>query len=298
MAHARLVVVVHRDSPTLLRLRAALPSSPTLRSISLNRFAFVPMLAVLAGLSHPNASHADPKPSDEAEITLSLGAERSHRGITGEVSDKPKWSPSFGLNYQKGRFFAGTERGIGYDLVQQGGFRAFLAAGADPGRKAGDRKDSPRLVGMDKIKASGLVMAGAGYQALEGLINLNAVHMMSTTRSHGSQTVLNAALNFPVWGDKLGGSVSLGATHADRKHAQTYYGVTPAQAASSGNPVFNAKAGWISCDLSLGLNYEIDKHWSASASVGRHELQDAAKLSPLFATKKSNVGSASVSYRF
>ncbi|MEZ5706484.1 MAG: MipA/OmpV family protein [Burkholderiaceae bacterium] len=80
-----------------------------------------------------------------------------------------------------------------------------------------------------------------------------------------------------------------GATHGNRQHAQTYYGVTAAQAASSGNPVFNAKAGWMSCDLSLGLNYTIDNHWSASASIGRHERLNAAADSPLFATKKATV---------
>ncbi|MEZ5702657.1 MAG: MipA/OmpV family protein [Burkholderiaceae bacterium] len=173
-----------------------------------------------------------------------------------------------------------------------------MSASVDPGRQDGDRKDSPRLVGMGEVKATGLVLAGAGYQAFDGLVNLNLVHLMSTKRSHGDQTVLNAALSFPVWGDKLGGFLSLGATHGNRQHAQTYYGVSAAQAVSSGNPMFNAKAGWMSCDLSLGLNYTIDNHWSASASIGRHERLDSAADSPLFATEKATVGSASVSYRF
>lgn len=264
----------------------------------MNRTSLLPMLVALAGLSYPHASHAAAAPSDEAETTLSLGAERSNRNMFGDVSDKPRWSPTFDANYRNGRFFAGTQRGIGYNLVQEGGFHAFVAAGADPGRKDGDRKHSPRLVGMGKIDGTALAVAGAGYSALDGLIKLNATHIASAKRSYGSQTVINAALAFPIWGDKLGGSVSVGATHGDRNHAQTYYGVTAAQAARSGNRVYTAKAGWISCDLSVGLNYEIDKHWSASASVGRHELREAAALSPLFATKKSTVGAASVSYRF
>jgi MipA family protein len=268
----------------------------------LNRHTFLPLLVASASLGITATSHAESAPGNDAgqaaELSISFGAELSNRSLTGEVSDKPRWSPTLGLNYRQGRFFAGTERGIGYDLVQLGGFHAYLAASVDPGRKDGDSKHSPRLVGMGKIKASGLVMAGAGYQAFDGLLNLNAVHLMSTKGSHGNQTVLNAALSFPVWGDRLGGYLSLGATYGDRHHAQTYYGVTAAQAASSGNPVFNAKAGWMSCDLSLGLNYTIDNHWSASASIGRHELLDTAADSPLFATKKGTVGSASVSYRF
>ncbi|MEZ5706485.1 MAG: hypothetical protein R3E56_15175 [Burkholderiaceae bacterium] len=37
-------------------------------------------------------------------------------------------------------------------------------------------------MGMGKIKATGL-LAGAGYQAFDGLVNLNLVHLMSTKRS-------------------------------------------------------------------------------------------------------------------
>ncbi|TAG03853.1 MAG: MipA/OmpV family protein [Betaproteobacteria bacterium] len=264
----------------------------------MKRLTLLPILSALVGLGYPHASHAASTPSDEAEITLSLGAERTNRNIVGEVSDKPTWSPTFGVNYQKGRFFAGTDRGIGYNLVQEGGFQAFVAASADPGRKDGDRKNSPRLVGMGKIDGTALAVAGVVYQAFDGLIKLNASQMMSAKRSYGSQTVINATLAVPIWGDKLGASLSLGATHADRKQAQTFYGVTPAQTARTGNRVYNAKAGWISCDASLGLSYQIDKNWSTSASIGRHELREAAALSPLFATKKSNVGSASISYRF
>lgn len=256
------------------------------------------MLAAVVSLSCLNASHAAPSPGDEAETTLSLGIERSNRSMFGDVSDKPKWWPTLDANYQNGRFFAGTQRGIGYNLVQAGGFHASVAAGADPGRKAGDRKDSPRLVGMGKVDGAALAIASVGFSALDGLIKFNATHLVSAKRSYGSQTSVNASAAFPIWGDKLGGSVILGAAHADRNHAQTYYGVTSAQAASSGNRLYIAKAGWISCDLSVGLNYEIDKHWSAATSIGRHELREAAAQSPLFATKKSTVGAASVSYRF
>lgn len=264
----------------------------------MNRFACLPLFAALAGLGLSGASRADTPSGDEAGLSVSLGAELGNRSMTGNVSDKPKWSATVGLNFRNGRFFAGTERGVGYNVVQLGGFQAFVSVGVDPGRKEGNAKDSPRLVGMGKVDASGLLMTGVAYQALKGLVSVNAVHMASTTRSHGSQTLLNAALNVPLAGDTLTGFVSLGATHADRRSAQTFYGVTAAQAARSGNPVYAAKAGWISCDYSLGVNAELDRHWSVSASVGRHEWLDAAEHSPLFTARKGHVGSANLSYRF
>jgi outer membrane protein len=264
----------------------------------LYRTSLLSIVAALVGLGFPHAIQAAAKPADETETTLSLGIERSNRSMFGDVSDKPKWWPTLEANYRNGRFFAGTQSGIGYNVLQESGFHAFVAAGADPGRKDGDSKYSPRLVGMGKIDGTALAIAGVGYSAFDGLIRLDATHIASAKRSYGSETVINAALAFPIWGDKLGGLVRLGVAHADRNHALTYYGVTPAQSARSGNRVYIAKAGWISCDLSMGLNYEIDKHWAASASIGRHELREAAALSPLFATKKSTVGAVSFAYRF
>lgn len=255
------------------------------------------MLASMACLTCCLASHAESIPNEDTELTISLGAELSTRSLTGKVSDKSKWTPSVGIHYRAGRFFASTERGIGYNLLQGGDLTGFVAIGVDPGRKAGDSKSSPRLVGMGKVESSALGMLGVSYQPLEGLVSLTAVQVSSTTRSQGSQTLINAAINFPVLGDKLTGYLSLGAAHADRKHAQTYYGVSPEQAARSGNPVYTARGGWISCDTSVGLNYAIDKNWSTSASVGRRERLGAAANGPLFVTQKTMVGSASVSYR-
>ena len=96
----------------------------------MNRTSLLPMLVALVGLSYPHASHAASAPSDEAETTLRLGAERSNRSMFGDVSDKPRWSPTFDANYRNGRFFAGTQRGIGYDCDQR---RAGLP---DLGRQA------------------------------------------------------------------------------------------------------------------------------------------------------------------
>jgi outer membrane scaffolding protein for murein synthesis (MipA/OmpV family) len=256
------------------------------------------MLAPLACLICSSASHAASMSPEDKEFVVSLGAERTTRSLTGEVTDQPKWAPSIGISYRSGQFFASTERGLGYNVYQEGGLTGFVAIGADPGRKAGDRKSSPRLVGMGKVDSSALGMLGANYTAMDGLLSLTAVHVASTTRSQGSQTLINATVSFPLLGDKLTGYLSLGAAYADRKHAQTYYGVSAAQSAQSGNPVYAAKSGWVSCDTHVGVNYVLDKNWSAGASLGRHERLGAASQGPLFSTKKATVGATSVSYRF
>lgn len=255
-------------------------------------------LAALTSLAGASPDPAQPSSTADGQLSLTLGVERSRRSLDGAMSDRPKASPTFGVDYQKGRFFASTQRGVGYELLRVDGLQGFVAAGADPGRKDGDRKDSPRFVGMGKVEGSALAILGVGYQALDGLLSFNAVHVQSARRSQGAQTQFSAALSFPLVGDWLTGTVSLGATHADGKHAQTYYGVTPAQAARSGHPAYQAASGWLRCELNLGLNYTIDANWSLNVSAGRLERRASAAGSPLYSTPKDTVGAVSASYRF
>jgi outer membrane scaffolding protein for murein synthesis (MipA/OmpV family) len=257
-----------------------------------------PLLAAVLLTVAASASLADDKSEDG--LTVTLGVERSRSSATGESTDKPEVSPLFGLDYRSGRFFASTSQGIGYELWKTDLFSAFAALAFQPGRKeskAGDKKDNPRLVGMGRVQSSGLLMLGFGAAPLDGLVNLNAVLLKPTRSEQGLTAAFGAGVGFPVWGP-VSGSVEVGATYADRKHMQTFFGVTSAQSLRSGNPVFTPKAGLMESTVSLGLNWEIDKQWSASASVGRMQRMGDAKKSPLFKTKNDTSASVSVSYRF
>lgn len=235
---------------------------------------------------------------DEGGLTITLGAERGTMTGTGESTEEAKWSPVFGLDYQRGRFFAGTGRGIGYVLVKSDNLNVFASGGYDLGRKDGKADENPRLVGVGEIKGSGLVIVGAGYGLLDGLVELSAVHLRSTKSTNGSKSVFEARVAFPLLGDQLSGFVSFSSTYSDRKHAQTYYGVTAAQALRSGNPVYAPKAGWTESDTRVGVEWALDKHWSALVSVGRLQLSGPAEQSPLFRNKSSSVALFEVTYSF
>jgi MipA family protein len=244
------------------------------------------------------ASLAEEKSEDGFIVTF--GVERSRGSITGDSNDKAEISPLIGLDYRSGRFFASTSQGIGYELWKTDLFSVFAAAGFQPGRKeskVGDKKANPRLVGMGKIKGGGLLILGVGASPLDGLVNLNAAVLKSTNSEQGMTAAFGAGVGFPIWGP-VSGSFDVGATYADRKHMQTFYGVTSAQSLRSGNQVFTPKAGLATSNLSLGLNWEIDQQWSASASVGREQRLGDAKKSPLFKNKSDTISSVSVSYRF
>jgi MipA family protein len=265
-------------------------SVTTFRFVTFSRLALVACAASALTSVHA-AEEAD------SSLVLSLGAERSTSSLSGAATDKPTWSPSFGVDYTHGRFFASTERGLGYEFLKTDTFTAFGALGFSPGREAGKAKDSPRLVGMGKVKAAGLLVLGADYAPFGDLLHLNAVTLAATDRDQGYSARLGATVGFPVWGD-ISGFVDAGVTYGDRKHAQTFYGVTPAQAASSGNPAYTPKAGWTGAELAVGLSWSINKQWSADASVGRTQLRGIAASSPLFTRRNQPTASVSVSYAF
>ena len=258
--------------------------------------AFQRCAATVLLVTLATAALAEKKP-DDGELTISFGAARSTDDGRGDVTSKPKWSPTFSVDYRLGRFFAGLG-GVGYDLVKSEGYSVFVGGGFNPGRKEGKPNDNPRLVGMGKVPASAELLLGGSAELLDGLLSVHATHTRSSRSEQGGTTSFGATVGMPLWGDSVSGFLGVNATHADAKHAQTYYGVTAAQAARSGNRVFRAKGGIISSDLTLGLNWSIDKQWSATASVGRETKRGSAALSPLTTQKNSTTAALGVSYTF
>jgi MipA family protein len=257
-------------------------------------------LITLALLTFAASTSFAKEKSEDDGFTVTVGVERSRNSITGGSTEKAEISPLLDLDYRSGPFFASTSQGIGYEFLKTDSLSAFAALGFNPGRKeskAGNTKENQRLVGMGKIKGSAVFLLGVGAAPLDGLVNLNAVLLKPTVSEQGMMANFGAGIGFPVWGP-VSGSVEFGATYADRKHMQTFYGVTAAQAGRSGNAVFTPKAGFASSSVSLGLNWEIDKQWSASASVGREQRMGDAKKSPLFKNNSDTTASISVSYRF
>lgn len=234
---------------------------------------------------------------DEGELTVSFGAARSTEDMRGDRSDKPRWMPTFGVDYRLGRFFAGTG-GVGYEVVQGQGYSVLVAGAYNPGRKEGTRNESPRLVGMGRIPGSAELSLGASAEWLDGLVSIQAMHARSLRSEQGGTTSFGATIGVPVWGDSVSGFLGVDAIHADARHAQTYYGVTAAQSARSGNRAFRAKSGVISSGWSLGLNWNIDPQWSATASIGRETLRGSAALSPLTTQKRSSNAALGVAYTF
>ena len=236
----------------------------------------------------------DGKDRDEGKFSISAGAVYGTTSLTGGASLTPKWSPLFDASYERGRFFASTERGIGYNLVQNKIWTVGAGLAYSPKRKA---SSNARLRGMGDVEASPTVLLSANWNPMDDFINVYGVLASATKRSNGSFLTLGATVGFPVYG-KLSGFVDLSSVLANRSYAQTYYGVTAVQALNSGYAEFRPKRGLISTSASVGLNYELTTAWSLGASLGATRLQGDAAKSPFINKRTEPSASLFANYTF
>jgi outer membrane protein len=76
-------------------------------------------------------------------------------------------------------------------------------------------------------------------------------------------------------------SAGPGITVMDRQYAQTYYGVSSAQSASSGYATYQASAGINVLRIGAGADYELTRDWRLSAKFNVSKLQGDAASSPI-----------------
>jgi MipA family protein len=231
--------------------------------------------------------------SKDDGLVVTVGAGYGTDGLGGSTT-KPKAFPIIDLSYTSGRFTAGLSN-FEYRILNSDEFTLSTGVGYEFGRK---EKDSVRLKGMGDIKGGAVVGLNASSQLLDGFITLNAGTRFATRRTNGYTGTLGTTFAYPLAGRNLIGSLNLAANFADKKHMQTYYGVTALQAARSGYKPFQAKAGLYETSVALGLNYTINKQWSANAFLGANRREGSAADSPIFTRKVEPNGGLAFSYRF
>jgi outer membrane protein len=81
---------------------------------------------------------------------------------------------------------------------------------------------------------------------------------------------------------------------ADAEYMNTYFGVTPAEAASSGRNAFEADGGLKSAGLGAKLRYEFGNDWGIEAAGSWDRLVGDAADSPIVATGSQDQFSARI----
>jgi len=223
---------------------------------------------------------------------FALGGGASYAPVyEGAADSRIRFMPLLEATYDYGKFFVSLLRGVGYNFsdVRDTQYGVRLV----PGRTRMESVD-PHLNGMGNINFT--PEAGLFFNKL-----FSPWYISSgiNTGSNGTHAELGSGIGFRLTAvDRLRLGVNL--DWADTKYNQTYFGVTEAQSAASGNvlPAYNASAGIKDYALTANWAHSYNKEWFSSAGLSYKWLTGSAQYSPL--TERSSAGSINflLGYRF
>ncbi|MEO5734404.1 MAG: MipA/OmpV family protein [Rubrivivax sp.] len=237
----------------------------------------------------------------EGAIGLNTGWRPEYSGSRRQVL---KLSPGFFLRY--GRFTVtnssgfvtrradDVERGLGLDLTRSDRFRANLALRFDAGRS---EDTSGALKGVGDIRPTVRVRAAATYR-FDGPWRLGASWSVDAFgRGGGSFGDITGA-----WESRIAPTTVLtvgsSLAAAGDRYMQTYYGISPQQAARTRYAAYEPSAGLRDAALFTNVRHDIGNDWIVLGGVSLTRLLGPAADSPL-TTRKTVYGlSAGLAWRF
>jgi len=171
----------------------------------------------------------------------------------------------------------------------------------NPGRS--DSKDDglfgngdDRLQGMGDIDAAFGLKAFASYHLW--MMDLSAA-VTKYTGDDNDGVVVDLGLKVPFkLTDKFTLTPHAGATWVNQDYMQTFFGVTAAQAASSGFARYDADAGFKDIRAGVDANYRFDEHWFLSMSADVKRLVGDAAESPISFSNTGVTVATMVGYKF
>jgi MipA family protein len=201
--------------------------------------------------------------------------------------------PALEYRWQNG-FFAGTTNGIGYQFSSAPNMQYGLRVTADFGR---DADKSAALKGMGDIDAAA-EFGGFFNYFVSPQVSLTSSLRYGAGNDHNGMVIdlgANYAMQFaPQWR----GAVGVATTFANSNTMQDRFGVTPAQAITSGYAPYTPASGLRDARISASANYFFSRQVAITGAVSASALLGDAKNSPIVRSKSAVTGVLAVSYEF
>lgn len=179
------------------------------------------------------------------------------------------------LNLTYGQLFATTDKGIGLYAVNNDRWQVGVSLAPHLGRH---HDDGARVSRLDEIGAAVGARVSAGYRF--GAFTLSAAAIRDVGGSNGLTLETGVTWRWQL-SPRLLASVGASATAGDRRYLQTWFGVTPAEAAMSGLPRYSVRSGIQSAGPNLFVNYALSTTWSLQAYLSDQRLLHAVANSPV-----------------
>ena len=247
------------------------------------------------------AEHADVEPVAGQGLTYALGLAvidaPTYAGATGrELKLRPLWSLRYGRFRLSGARSSGLlsaaahARGSGAsaDLVDTARWKLGLGLRLGKGRDAGD---DPTLAGLPEIRSTLLARLHGGLTLGGGFSTSLSYTADLLGRGSGGQVGWGLGYGWAPW-PTAKATLGLGATWADRRHMQTYYGIAPDAAVRAGRAAYVPDAGLLNLHAGAALQMPLRGRWTLVGGLAVSQLQGDAAASPL--TRRARGATASV----
>ncbi len=221
-----------------------------------------------------------------------------------------KYEGSKGYNLQagavldiryRGRLYLSTGEGVGYDFFRGKNYRAGLGIAYDIGR----RDNHNGIRGLGDVSPTPQAKFYGDYVFRPKMMNheIPLIVSVDMRRAIGEYNgfIANVGAYMPIAGSEeeryfmfLGAS----GTYWDKRTAKAYFGVTPAQSAASGLPVFSPDAGPESFGAGLSAGWFMSDHWLVTGDLAVRRILHDFDKSPVVQEVWSAHASLSVAYAF
>ena len=204
--------------------------------------------------------------------------------------------PVINIRYRDLAFFSVGE-GIGVNLIHARHFRAGIAVGYDIGRRVSS--DYAHLHGLGNINPAVVPKAFAEWAISRHFPLILRADIRRVVRG-GDGYVGDVEAYMPLPGSSRRFVMFAGPTYtfADRRHMQTLYGVTPAQALSSGYPVFTAHGGSAAKGVGFSATLFITHHWLMNLDAAQSRLLGSASGSPIIQRRTQRALDLATAYQW
>ena len=168
----------------------------------------------------------------------------------------------------------------------------------EPGRKA---NESPFLEGHHVADVDRGASLG-GLLEWDHMFGRMPVTIVTRLRQHldlkrGLQADIRVSAGMLRTGPVAAGTY-VESTWANANSVDRFYGITPAQAITTGLPSFVGTSGWLTAVFGLGVRLDLNRNWLAVAAAESRHLLNTVARSPLVERTQNYYLTIGCAYRF
>jgi len=231
-------------------------------------------------------------PSEDGQGLAGLALIAGHEYLG---SDERKLMAFPILDYQwKNGWFAGTSNGVGYQFASPANMQYGVRVTADLGRR---ESASSALAGVGNIDAAPELGAFFNYFITPEWFLTSSFRYGAGNDNDGVQVDVGAGYATQL-SAQWRVAVGIAGTYVNADYMQAFYGITPAQSATSLYPGYTPGAGWRDIRGNASVTYFFNKEWSATAALTVRSLQGRVADSPLVREDTPLAGVLAVNYSF